>query len=460
MNQDTFKKPALWLGLVIACIFAVVLQRAGVNTQAALVAGITCLCALWWVFEPIPIPVTSLLPLALFPLLGILTPVEVAGAYGSPLILLLLGGFILSTAMEKSGAHKHIALMMINLFGGNSSKRVVFGFMAASATLSMWVSNTATTLMLLPVALAILSSGNHKTMAVPLLLGICYSASIGGMGTPIGTPPNLIFMRVYEETQGSAVSFFQWMSWAVPIVIIFVPLVGWWLTRKLEVTSGIELPEQQPWTSHQKRVLGVFGLTAIIWITRTEPYGGWRDLLGLPQANDASVALLAVVLMFLVPNGHGGKLLDWKTASRIPWGMLLLFAGGIALAKAFTASGLADILAEKFAGLALLPLLLMVLFVCLAVTFLTEITSNTATTSLLMPILAAASAAANVDPLLLMVPAAMSASCAFMLPVATAPNAIIFGSGQIPIATMVQRGLMLNFLGAIVITVLTLRIAA
>lgn len=449
-----FSKPSLWLGPLFSMLSFVLVQYLGVPLPASQVVGVTVLCAIWWIFEPVPIPVASLLPLSLFPLLGILTPNQVAGAYGSPLILLLLGGFILSTAMERSGAHRHIALLLVRLFGGNSSKRVVFGFMLASALLSMWVSNTATTLMLLPVALAILQNSNDDKLAIPLLLGICYSASIGGIGTPIGTPPNLVFMRVYEEAQGHSIGFLEWMSWAVPVVVLFVPIAALWLTRNLTSVGAICLPEKEAWSKEQKRVLIVFALTALTWMTRTEPFGGWRELLGFPQANDASVALLAVICMFIVPNGKGGKLLDWKTANKIPWGMLLLFAGGIALAKAFLASGLADLLALQLAGLANIPTLLMVLLVCLCVTFLTEVTSNTATTSLLMPVLASAAVAAKIDPLLLMVPAAMSASCAFMLPVATAPNAIVFGSEQVPIGVMAKQGLVLNFVGAILITLL------
>ncbi|RPG50218.1 MAG: SLC13/DASS family transporter [Gammaproteobacteria bacterium TMED1] len=415
-------------------------------------AAIAMTCAIWWVFEPIPIPVTSLLPLAGFPMFGVLTPKQVGEAYGSPLILLLLGGFILSTAMAGSGAHRRVALNMVNIFGGSNSKRLVFGFMAASALLSMWISNTATTLMLLPVALAVIEKAEDKSLAIPLLLGIAYSASVGGIATPIGTPPNLMFREIYEQTTETEVSFIAWMSWGIPVVIIFIPIIGLYLTRNLTHSSSIILPSAGKWSTYEKRVLLVFALTATAWMTRGEPFGGWKTWLDLPYANDASVALLAVVAMFLIPNGKGGQLLDWETANKIPWGMLILFGGGIAIAKAFVASGLSGALGELLSGIANWNTILMLAVICLAITFLTEVTSNTATTTLMMPILASAALATGIEPALLMVPAAMSASCAFMLPVATAPNVIVYSTGVFPIKVMAREGIVLNLIGAMIIT--------
>jgi solute carrier family 13 (sodium-dependent dicarboxylate transporter), member 2/3/5 len=420
---------------------------------AAITAAITVLCVLWWVFEPVPIPVTSLIPLALLQITGVLDKNQVAQAYGSPLILLLLGGFILSKAMARSGAHRRLALAMINLCGGGSSRQLVFGFMVAAAVLSMWISNTATTLMLLPVALAILEKNEDQQLAAPLMLGIAYAASIGGIGTPIGTPPNLVFMQVYEEQLGKSIGFTEWMGWAVPVVILMVPVAGLWLTRSLSYRGGFHLPEVGRWRVDERRVMIIFLLTALAWVTRKEPFGGWTEWLGL-NANDASVALVAVVLMFVVPNGKGEKLLDWETAVTIPWGVLLLFGGGICLAKAFVASGLSGLVGESLTVVAHWPIILMMLVLCLAVTFLTEATSNTASTVLLMPVLAAAALAADIDPRFLMVPAAMSASCAFMLPVATAPNSIIYGSGFVPTQRMAKEGLALNLAGAVIISLL------
>lgn len=422
--------------------------------QGMVVTSVTAtLCIFWWIFEPIPIPVTSLLPLALMPMFGVLTPAQTGAAYGSPLILLLMGGFLLSRGMESTGAHKRVALGVIRLVGSESPRRLVLGFMISGAALSMWISNTATVLMLLPVALAVLDSAEQKErLAAPLLLGLAWSCSIGGMGTPIGTPPNLIFMQVYEDATGQAIGFAQWMSWGVPVVVTMIAVTALWLTRSLPNKLLVTLPETTAWRSAEKRVLVVFGLTGLAWMTRSEPFGGWRELLGIPGANDASVAFLAVIVLFVLRDNEGTPLITWQEAARIPWGVLLLFAGGICLASAFVASGLSAVAGEALVVLTTLPTYLMLLLICLAVTFMTEATSNTATTALLMPILAAAAIAAGVEPALLMVPAAMSASCAFMLPVATAPNAVIYGTDRVWISTMFREGLLLNLVGAFVVS--------
>ena len=450
--MQQFKNALLIAGPFLALATFFLLSFSGFSADAAITAAITCWCILWWVFEPVPIPVTSLIPLALFQLSGVLNQNQVAQSYGSPLILLLLGGFILSKAMERSGAHRRIALGMISLFGGGSSRQLVFGFMSTAALLSMWVSNTATTLMLLPVALAVLEKTEDQQLAVPLMLGIAYAASIGGIGTPIGTPPNLVFMQVYEQQIGKAIGFTEWMSWAMPVVLLMVPLAAWWLTRHLAYRGGFHLPKVGDWRSEEKRVLGIFIFTALAWITRKEPFGGWSEWFNLAGANDASVALCAVVVMFMTPNGKGEKLLNWDAAVSIPWGVLLLFGGGICLAKAFVVSGLSTMVGDALSVVAFWPVIIMLLCLCLTVTFMTEATSNTASTVLLMPVLAAAALATGIDARLLMVPAAISASCAFMLPVATAPNSIIYGSGYVTTRQMAGEGLVLNLIGAVVIS--------
>jgi sodium-dependent dicarboxylate transporter 2/3/5 len=450
--QSGYRSPvALILGPVIAGACFLALQQSGWSSEVCWTAGITLLCAVWWIFEPIPIPATSIIPLAVLPVVGVLTPAQVGESYGSPLILLLLGGFILSTAMARSGAHLRVALTMVRLFGGRSSRRLVFGFMTAAAVLSMWIANTATTLMLLPVALAVIEKSEDRNLAIPLLLGTAYAASLGGIGTPIGTPPNLVFREIYLINTGEEISFLKWMSWGVPVVLLFLPLMGLWLTRNLKHKGAVDMPSVGVWGSDEKRVFIVFSLTALAWITRKQPAGGWSELLGVPGANDASVALIAVVIMFIIPNGKGGRLLDWDDAVKIPWGMLILFGGGIAIAKAFVVSGLSASLGDALSGIAVWPVLLMMLVLCLCLTFMTEMTSNTATTTLMMPILAAAGLAASIDPALLMVPAAMSASCAFMLPVATAPNTIVFSTGRFSTLTMVREGFILNLVGVVVI---------
>jgi len=428
----------------------------GLETPAAVVAAVTAWCAVWWLTEPVPIPVTSLLPMALLPLGGALTPTQVAQSYGSPLILLLMGGFMLSGALAKSGGHRRLALIMIHACSKLGQRGLVLGFMLAAAFLSMWISNTATTLMLLPVALAVLEDKRFVPLTIPLLLGVAYSASLGGTGTPIGTPPNLIYMQVAQDQFGTAPSFPQWMSWGVPVVVLVLPLMFLWLTRNVARGPLPDLERPGAWTVPEIRVLTVFAITALLWMTRTAPFGGWQTALDLPYANDAAVALLAVVALCVIPDGRkdsrGGRLLDWETAGNIPWGVLILFAGGITIARGFMETGLSDAMATQLAVLGTLPPWLMVLSLCLGVTFLTEVTSNTATASLLMPVLAATAVAADLPPALLMVPAAISASCAFMLPVATAPNAVIYGSGKVPIRRMASEGFVMNLIAATVIT--------
>lgn len=441
------------LGPSIAALVGLVMYYTGFEAAAIVTGSVTSLVVIWWLFEPIPIPVTSLIPLTLFPMLGVLKIGDVSSSYGHPLILLLLGGFILSTAMEKSGAHRRIALVMLHRFGADSPRRLILGFMATAAFLSMWISNTATTLMLLPVAIVIIDQVKDDRFAVPLLLGVAHAASVGGIGTPIGTPPNLVFKAIYEQTTGLEVGFFEWMTWALPVVIVFIPLMALWLTRNLGYKSNIKLPEVGVWTVEEKRVLLVFLFTALAWILRTSPFGGWETWLGLPYSSDYMVAFVSVVLFFLIPDGEGKRLLDWKTAEKIPWGMLLLFGAGLTIAKGFTLSGLSATMADHLSALGALPTILIILIVCTGVTFLTEATSNTATTTLLMPILAAVALGIAVDPRLFMVAAAMSASCAFMLPVATPPNVVVFSTGRFPISRMVREGVVLNFIGVAIITV-------
>ena len=445
-------RESIWPGLVSGLCLAVIMAALEQPEAIVITAVVAWLCMLWWIFEPLPIPVTSLLPIAVFPISGVLTSEQVGASVGSPLIILLLGGFLLSRGMESTGAHHRIALSVVNLVGGHKPRRLVLGFMIAGALLSMWISNTASILMLMPVALAVLAScSDRNSLAAPLLLGLAWSCSIGGLGTPIGTPPNLILVQVYEENTAQTISFGQWMSWGMPVVLTLLPLAWWWVTRAVPRELDIQVPAVGPWRSAERRVLVVFGLTAVAWITRAEPFGGWQTWLDLPAANDASVALLAVVALFVVRDDQGEPLIDWAKASQIPWGVLLLFGGGICLARAFVASGLSAQVGDALTAVAALPVFAMMLLLALAVTFLTEATSNTATTALLMPVLAAVALAAEIDPLWLMVPAAMSASCAFMLPVATAPNAVVFGSGELPIRRMVREGFALNLIGALLI---------
>jgi sodium-dependent dicarboxylate transporter 2/3/5 len=448
------KNPMLVVGPLLAFGVSTLIFNFGLlDLDAAITLGIALWTALWWIFEAVPIPVASLLPLSLLPLFGILSPKVVGEKYGHPLVLLLLGGFLLSKAMEKSGAHRRIALMMVNACP-SGEKFLILGFMTATAFLSMWISNTATTLMMLPMALAVIQGSENRNLTIPLLLGIAFAANVGGIGTPIGTPPNLVMIGAYKDMGFPELSFTQWMKFGVPVTIIMVLVIWLWLSRNITGKNQIELPNPGNWQSAEVRTLIVFVLTALAWITRSEPFGGWKTWLDLPNANDASVAFLAVIALFCIPSGNSKKdrLLDWKTANKIPWGMLVLVGAGLCLGEGFKQSGLSAKIAGIFSGIENLHLMGLLLGVCLLVTFLTEMTSNTATTNVLMPILGAAATASNIDPILLMIPAAMSASCAFMLPVATIPNAVVFGTGEVTVKRMAREGLVLNLLGALIIS--------
>jgi sodium-dependent dicarboxylate transporter 2/3/5 len=440
------------LGPALALAAGAFAWHSGSGMDIACTTFVLVWCAIWWIFEPIPIPATSLIPIIVLPAFGVITPAQLGEAIGSPIILLLMGGFFLSTALTRSGAHRRIAIMIVRRIGLRP-RYIVIGFMIAAASLSMWISNVATTLMLVPIAMAAIEDNDSPEFRTILLLAVAYAASVGGIGTPIGTTPNLIFLQVLESVGGEAPGFLEWMTWTLPIIIVMLPLMAWWLTRNLSGSGTSHLPQLGPWRPEEIRTLSIFALTALAWVFRKEPFGGWTGLIGFPTINDASIALGAVLIMFLVPNGQGRnqRLLDWETAEAVPWGTLILFAGGLALAKGFTVSGLDQVIGGSLGFLATLPPPVLVFGLCLMVTFLTEVTSNTATTALLMPVLAAVAAGSDLPPALLMAPAAISASFAFMLPVATGPNAIVYGSGHINTRRMAREGFVLNLLGAAVI---------
>jgi len=455
----TKKNTIIFFAFLSSLILGGVLYVMNQPKDIIFTAAITLFVAVLWVTEALPIPATSVIPFAAFPLFGVISHTEAASSLGSHVIMLLMAAFMLSKALEKANLHKRFAIYMLRVTGSGSPLKVILGFMMTTAVLSMWISNTATILMMLPMAIAIINALDNPRFGVALILGIAYAASLGGVGTPIGTPPNIIFMSVYEETQGVEYSFIEWMKTGIPIVIVAIPVMALWLARGIKTVGNIDLPEPGHWTKAEKRVLAIFGTVALAWIFR--PF--WTAWLGITTISDSTIAVAGVVAMFLVNSGNDNgevdakgnneKLLDWKTANDIPWGMLLLFAGGICIAKAFMASGLSVVMGTWLTGLSTLPVLLLMLCICLFVTFLTEITSNTATSTLLMPILAAAGLAVGVDPKLLMIPAAISASCAFMLPVATAPNAIAYSTEKFDIKTMAREGIVLNVLVAVVVTI-------
>lgn len=460
------------LGMVVAAAC----HWHGLAPDASACAGVAIICATWWIFECLSLAVVGLVPFVLLPLLGVVGHQEIASSYGHTVILLLLGGFLLSAAMERSGAHRRIAIAMVRLVGGTSGKRLVLGFMLATAVLSMWISNSATALMMLPIAVAVLQQSGDPRLRTPLLLGIAYSASVGGMATPIGTPPNVVFMGQFFEQTGHEMPFATWMSIGLPVTLVLLPIIWWWLTRSVAEMQPIEMPEIGPMQSNERRVLAIFAITALLWIFRAGPLGGWSALLPTDGAmvGDSTVALGASLLMFLCPSGRsraeraetlttdraeGGKcerLLDWETAAKIPWGILVMFGGGMALARGFQDSGLSAVIGYQLTFMAGAPTWSIVLAVCCLVTFLTEITSSTATAMLLLPILGELAIQLELPPAVLMVPGTISCSCAFMLPVATPPNAIVFGAGGISTEEMARTGLILNLIAAVVITGLSL----
>lgn len=440
-------------GPALAGLGWMILYLMGLPAAACWCAAVTVLCGTWWVFQPIAIPATSLIPFAVFPLTGVLNHQSLAACFGNPIILLVIGGLILSTAMERSGAHRRLALGILRGVGRGDERRVVLGYLLTASLMSMWISNTATTLILLPVALATLEQVQDRTrLAVPLLLGVAYGATIGGIGTPVGSATNLMFMAAYQETTGVELNFWNWMTFGVPMVAVMLPVTWLWLTRRIGHAVIASTMELGPWRVEERRVLSVVVLAAVAWMTRTAPWGGWSALSNVSGAGDDTVALAAIVALFVLPDGRGRRLLDWNTAKNIPWGVPLLLAGGIAIARAFESSGLSQSVGVLLAQLGNLPVILMIFIICLVVTFMTEVTSNTATTAVLMPILAAAGTSANSDPILLMAPAVVSASCAFMLPAATSPNAVVFSLDVLTPRQMAREGLVLNLIGVPITT--------
>jgi sodium-dependent dicarboxylate transporter 2/3/5 len=453
------------------------------------------LMAFWWITEAIPIPATALLPMCLYPLLGILPMAEVTRNYGDENIFLFLGGFLIAMAMQKWNLHRRLALHIVRLIGA-APRRLVLGFMSATAFLSMWISNTATTMMMYPIALAVIlqlvpeqvirsqggkndkepmakqrATSNFRTC---MMLAIAYAASIGGLGTLIGTPPNLIFAGSVQKLfpQAPPVDFLRWLAFGLPLILVFIPMAWFLLTRLLFpiakdlFASGQDLIDAEikklgRMSAGERRMLVIFLATALAWIFRVDlelgfvTIPGWASRLGLAdKISDATVAMIAGTALFFIPIRfrRGEFLLDWITAVKIPWGILLLFGGGIAMSAGFKSTGLSVWLGERLAGLGDWPPLAMILAVTALVVFLTEVTSNTATATIFMPIMAATAQALHLHPFLLMIPAAVAASCAFMLPVATPPNAIVFASGYVTVPQMAHAGFWFNLIAIVLIT--------
>lgn len=450
-----YRPTRIVLGLGIAIMLFVFAWLAEFSSSACIVLSVVGLCAAWWVTEALPIPITACVPLGVFPLSDVITKGELGSAFGNPINFLLIGGFMLSIAMVKSNAHLRIAGLLFSLLKPKTEKQVVITFMLCAAFLSMWISNAAAAMMLIPAAIAALDKAkSSRALSISLLLGICYAASVGGLATPIGTPPNLVFLQAYEQATGLSLSFIDWMKWGVPFAVVLLPIVMFRLTRHCTNTPLESQLTLGPWQTDEKRVLSIFVLVIIAWMTRGDPFGGWSAWLNLPNAHDGYTALLGGILLFVVPNGKGQALLKWEQAVELPWGVILLVSGGIAISLGLRNTGLISHFAEQFSSFSSLPFWLLVGMVCLSITFITEIMSNTACAALMMPVLAALAIAMQVDPLLLMLPAAITASCAFMMPMATAPNAIVFGTNRILIKDMLSMGAPLNILAVLVVVLM------
>jgi len=452
------------------------------NLQVTYTLAIAILMALWWVTEIIPLAITALIPVVLFPLFGIMDGKEVSSAYFNHVIFLFIGGFIVALAMQKWNLHKRIALKILS-FTGSSPAKILMGFMFASAFLSMWISNTATAMMMVPILLSIISKledhlepSELNKYSIGLLLGVAYGSSIGGIATLVGTPPNLSFARIFQIMFPNApeISFSAWFVYAAPISMIFFIITWFYLYQRFKPKveksklSGIEFNSEYKAlgnaTFEERSIFIVFVSLAVLWLTRkgieigSFKISGWSEWLMAPNyINDGTVAIALALILYFIPSRtkKGKMIMDWETTSRLPWNIVLLFGGGFALASGFKESGLSIWFGEQLSGASALHPLLIILIISFTVTFLTELTSNTATIEMLLPVLAGLAVSIEVNPLILMLPATLSASMAFMLPVATPPNAIVFGSNRLRIMDMARAGFVLNLIGMVIITLVT-----
>ena len=470
-SSNTRNKIGLVLGPLLFLIIIIFFRPSGLSQAGVAILASTVWIATWWITEAIPISVTSLLPVILFPLTGGLELSTTTASYGHKYVFLYIGGFILAIAIQRWDLHKRIALTIINYIGTNV-KSIILGFMLATAFLSMWISNTATAVMMLPIAMAIVAQLKDNPDTVEdenllfgkaLMLGVAYSASIGGMGTLIGTPPNLVLAGIVEEIYGIEISFSQWMIFGFPISVLLLFICWKYLTSVAFTFKQKSFPGGQKEikrllnklgkiTYEEKIVLAVFCSTAFAWITRSFLLKKF-----IPAIDDTIIAIIAGVCIFILPASKekNRKILTWEEAVKLPWGILLLFGGGLAIAEGFKSSGLAVWIGSQLTLLEGVSLLVLLFVLIAAVNFLTEITSNLATTAMLLPILAPLALTIDVHPYILMVGATVAASCAFMLPVATPPNAVVFGSGYLRIPDMVKAGIWMNIISVVLLALIT-----
>jgi sodium-dependent dicarboxylate transporter 2/3/5 len=465
------EKFALLSGPALFALVLIFVPAEGMGNAARGVLASALWIATWWITEAVPIPATSLLPLILFPLTGGLDMTATATPYGSPMIFLYVGGFIIALGVEKWNLHRRIALNIINYLGTESS-RLVLGFMLATAFLSMWISNTATAMMMMPIGVAIVkqlrsldnvSEARATGFGKVLMLAIAYACSIGGMATLIGTPTNVAFAGVVREMYAQEVPFAKWFLFGMPVTLCLLSVAWFYLTRFVAPRFGVsnisadkkyiekELSKLGPMRYVEKMVLLVFSLTALCWITRS-----FLLIHIIPGIDDTVVAVAFALLLFIIPSRDPGtrRILVWEDTVKLPWGIVLLFGGGLSVAAGFKGSGLAEWMGSQLGLLKDVPLIFLILVVVLMVNFLTEITSNVATASMLLPVMASLASAMEVHPYGLMIAATVAASCAFMLPVATPPNAVVFGSGYLRIVDMVRAGFPMNLISSIILTLL------
>ncbi|MEM6326617.1 MAG: SLC13 family permease [Bacteroidota bacterium] len=474
-RQRLAPRLGLWAGLAVFVATLVLPAPEGMTPEAWRAAGVGLLMACWWMTEALPIPATALVPLALFPLAGVVDMRAAAAPYANPIIFLFLGGFLLAKGLEKWNMHTRLALGVIAA-AGTEPRRIVLGFMLAAGLLSMGISNTATAVMMLPIALSVVSlakrddvgtEAEDRMFALVLMLGVAYACSIGGLGTLIGTPTNAFLAGFVSETYGVEVTFAGWMAVGLPMVGIGLTVIYFMLTRVLFPLRLPGIPGGRAFIRERRAALGpisapevrvglVFGTVALLWMTRQL----WQDL--VPGATDAGLAIAGGLALFALPSGSSRlgaeadgpstRLLDWETAKTLPWGVLLLFGGGLSLAGAISSTGLASWIGESLSVFGTLPLWALVGIVAAVIVVLTELTSNTATAAAFLPVLAALAVTVGAAPTLLLVPATVAASCAFMLPVATPANAIAYGSGHVSIGEMARAGVWLNLTFAVIVT--------
>ena len=458
---------SLFLGPILFLIIRVFFNPEGLSHEANAVLATTIWIAIWWILEPVPIAVTSLLPIILFPLTNAISITETTAFYGDKYVYLYLGGFMIALAIEKWNLHKRIAINIINIIGTNV-QNIILGFMLATAFLSMWISNTATAVMMLPIAIAIVKQlkdnphtieNENKIFGKSLMLGIAYSASIGGLSTLIGTPPNLVLAGVLKETYNYEITFYQWFIFAFPISIVLLFICWKYLTsiaykfKQKEFPGGKEeimrLKTDLGKTTYEEKVVSiVFLLVALSWIFRSLVLNKIS-----PYIDDTIIALVFAIFLFILPaKSKKDKILNWSDIEKLPWGIILLFGGGMALANAFKITGLAEWIGVQIISLEGVSLFLLLLIIVTCVNFLTEITSNLATTAMLLPILTPLAESFNIHPLIIMTGTTIAASCAFMLPVATPPNAVVFGSGYLSVSDMAKKGFVLNIISILLIT--------